>query len=153
MVQHLHDQFLIADGSRARWVSRPEDGHGFVTTLEQLNEHRKRSQPPRGQVFEGVHRRAFTVEQLDEAVKRRAAFAADLAKAIEQQIERHDTHRFVVVAPARMLNEILGQLSQTARGRVAATLARDLTETPDHDLSSWLATLELTSGAERRPAH
>ena len=51
-------------------------------------------------------------------------------------------HRLAIVAPARVLAQIVRRLSPAAHAKLAKTLARDLTKTPDHKLKAWLKPLE-----------
>ena len=48
----------------------------------------------------------------------------------------------MLVAPAPFLSDLRHRLSTTAGAKLAHTLAKDLTNTPDHELASWLQSLE-----------
>ena len=51
--------------------------------------------------------------------------------------------RLVLVAPAPFLSDVRERLSTAATAKLAHTLAKDLTNTPDHELATWLESLEL----------
>lgn len=143
MTKPLRTRFVIADGSRARWVKRSDVADDFTTTKELAAEPRVEGQH-QGVVFEGVAGRRFGVQQRQSAVQaHRLQFAHQVADAINAEAEADAFERLAVVAPARVLSAIRGRLSAAANARLARTLAKDLTKTPDHELGTWLRTLEL----------
>jgi protein required for attachment to host cells len=140
MPKPLRTRFVIADGSRARWVGRSRDADDFTTTRELAAEERL-SGSPTGVVFDSGGQR-YTIEQRRSAVEaHRLRFAQQVADAINA--EAQDFDRLAVVAPSRVLNAIRARLSTAAGAKLAKTLAKDLTKTPDHELGTWLRPLEL----------
>lgn len=136
-----HIQFVIADGSRARWVRRSERAEDFVTVRE-LKAQPPTPGEPDGVVF-GPSGQRFNVGEKDAAMQRlRTRFAEDLAEALDAEAGMDPAGRFVVVAPERMLQAIKARLSGPVRSRIVHTLAKDLTKTPDHELGRWLEPLE-----------
>jgi protein required for attachment to host cells len=136
-----HLQFVIADGSRARWVRRSERADDFVTVRELKAAPPTRGEPD-GVVF-GSSGQRFNVSEKDDAVQRlRTRFAEDVAEALDAEAGRDPSGQFVVVAPERMLQAIQARLSGPVRAKVVHTLAKDLTKTPDHELGRWLKPLE-----------
>jgi protein required for attachment to host cells len=136
-----HVQFVIADGSRARWVRRSERADDFVTVRELKAEPPTPGEPD-GVVF-GSSGQRFNVSEKDAAMQRlRTRFAEDVAEALNAEAGRDPSEKIVVVAPERMLEAIQERLSGPARSRVIHTLAKDLTKTPDHELGRWLEPLE-----------
>jgi len=134
-------QFVVADGQRARWVSRR--GDDFATATEQAAEPAA-PRHPQGVVFEARSGQRFSVEERNAAVRqRKERFAEDLAARINDAAAREAYERLVLVAPARMLSAIEQRLSPAARSRLVGRLAKDLTKTPDHELKAWLQSLEL----------
>ena len=142
MTKPLRTQFVIADGSRARWVRRSDHANDFVTTRDVEAEERPDGEP-QGVVFEGSTRQRFSIPESNQAVlEHRARFARQLAEEINAAAAQDQFDRLVVVAPGRTLSEITRRLSQPATTRLARTLTKDLTKTPDHELMTWLRPLE-----------
>jgi protein required for attachment to host cells len=138
----LRTRFVIADGSRARWVSRSERADDFVT-MKELKAASIAAGEPEGVVFEGGSGQRFNVEEKSDAVRmRHLRFAQEVADAINAEAAEREFDRLAVVAPARVLGAIRQRLSATANARLAKTLAKDLTKTPDHELGAWLRNLE-----------
>jgi protein required for attachment to host cells len=143
MIKPLNTQFVIADGSRARWVVRSETADDFVT-IRELAASAHAVGHPQGVVFEGSSGQRFSVEEGGDAVKKhRAAFAGEIAEAINADVLKNGIDRLAVVAPARTLSAIRDGLSAAASAKLAKTLAKDLTKTPDHELGAWLRRLEM----------
>jgi len=119
-------QFVLADGGHARWVQRAgQDNTGeanYVTTTEQTASFRAPEQA---------------------AIRGEEDFARELADTINARAAPGGFDRLVLVAPAPFLSDLRHRLSTTAGAKLAHTLAKDLTHTPDHELASWLQTLEL----------
>jgi len=128
MLKPLRTRFVIADGARARWVRRSEGVDDFTTTREIAAAERPAGAPG-GVVFESGGQR-FNIEP------RQSAAEASI------NAEAEDFDRLAVVAPARVLNAIRDGLSAAAGAKLARTLAKDLTKTPDHELGAWLRPLE-----------
>jgi len=138
----LRTQFVIADGAHARWVKRVGEADDFVTGRELAAD----PEPDGGRrgVFESTSGRAFSVQERGSAARtHRAAFARQIAEAINSEAATGQLERLAVVAPARTLAAITQHLSAAARAKLFKTLAKDLSKTPDHELASWLRSLEL----------
>jgi len=121
-------QFVLADGGHARWVVRAGgEGDNYVTTTEQTASFRAAED---ASFAGGAARRG----------------EEDFAKALADEINARATpagfERLVLVAPAHFLSDVRERLSTTATAKLARTLAKDLTNTPDHELATWLASLE-----------
>jgi protein required for attachment to host cells len=142
MSNPLATQFVIADSARARWVRRSEGGKDFVTTREVLGDRAPPHRRAAGVVFESSAGRPASLSDSGDAARRRSLFAGRVAGLINHEIDRGAVKRLAIVASARMLKAILDQLSQPAKAVLVATLARDLTKTPDHQLEAWLRPLE-----------
>ena len=141
MPHSSHIQFVIADGSRARWVRRSDRADDFVTVREMKAEPLTPGEPD-GVVF-GSSGQRFNVSEKDTAIQHmRTRFASDVAEALNADAGKDPSRQIVVVAPQRMLQAILARLSGPVRSRVIHTLAKDLTKTPDHELRRWLEPLE-----------
>ena len=135
MTHPLKTLFVIADGSRARWVRRSETADDFVT-VEEMKAGDAGDDDPQGQ-----HAHGNEPETAHKA--RRAAFAREVAAALNAQAGRQGFIRLAVVAPAHTLGDIKGGLNTTTRALLAGELAKDLTKVPDHELATWLRPLEI----------
>lgn len=144
MTAHLKTLFVIADGSRARWVQRSDSANDDFSTSREMKSTHHHVGHPQGVVFEGSTGQRFGVEEADEAVRRhREAFARDVAEAINLEAAKDAFERLVIVAPTHTLAAITGHLGAPAHARLIKTLAKDLGKTPDHELGDWLRSLEL----------
>jgi protein required for attachment to host cells len=143
MPKPLRTQFVIADSGRARWVRRSDSSHDFVTTRELKAERPVGDVEDSGVVFEGSSGRPFGVRDPQDSIRKaRDQFAAEIAAELEAQAGRGEFERLAVVAPTRTLSAIRKRLSGPAARAMAASLAKDLTKTPDHELRTWLEPLE-----------
>lgn len=134
--------FVIADGGRARFVERSQTADDFVTVRELLAAPDTRAEPD-GVAFSGKAGQRFNVGEKNAAVQQhRLRFAEDVAGAINAEATVGRIGRLAVVAPPRMLAAIRKQLCKEAESRLARTLGKDLTKTPDHELGAWLHPLE-----------
>jgi protein required for attachment to host cells len=144
MTRPLATLFIIADGAHARWVRRSDHADDFVTQKALSADHESPRAPPGGVGFESSSGRPAAVGKDDDmAERRRLRFAEKVAEAINADVERDEIVRLAIVAPARMINDLSPHLSPPARAKLAKALDRDLTKTPDHELSAWLAPLEI----------
>jgi protein required for attachment to host cells len=138
----LKTQFVIADGSRARWVNRSDRADDFVTSMELKAEHVHHGEPT-GVVFESSSGQRFNLEERSQAERRHhIRFAEDVAESINAAAAKGELSRLAIVAGPRMLNAISQRLSVKAKAKLASTLPKDLTKTPDHELGRWLKPLE-----------
>jgi len=143
MIKPLRTAFLVADNGRARWLSRTDAGHDLETIAEIHAEAASPSHPT-GVVFESSTGRRSTIAERNDAVReRRSRFATRLAEDINHKVDHHQVERLVLVAPARMLTVMMGALSPAAKQKLAGSIAKDLTKTPNHELDTWLRPLEL----------
>lgn len=136
--------YVIADGGRARFVIRDDQGafrtvSSFVSTeLHAKSSDLGRDRPAR--VMESATPGRSAVEprrDLKEAAKQ------DFVKLVADQIdEEHGRGQFdslVLVAPPGVLTELRNSLSKPMTELVADALQKDLTNVPDHDLTGHLA--------------
>jgi len=143
MPKPLRTQFIVADGSCARWVKRAGQAGQFVTETK-IEAAARAAGHPQGVVFEGSTGRRFNVEERNDAVRRhRELFAQQIADLINEQAADQAFERLAVVAPARLLNAIRQRLTAVANAKLTGTLAKDLTGAPDHELGAWLHPLEM----------
>jgi protein required for attachment to host cells len=136
--------YVIADGGRARFVERDEQGafrtvSSFVSTeLHAKSSDLGRDRPAR--VMESATPGRSAVEprrDLKEAAKQ--DFVKLVAEQIDQEHGRGQFDNLVLVAPPGVLTELKNTLSKPMAERVVDNLQKDLTNVPDHDLTGHLA--------------
>jgi protein required for attachment to host cells len=135
--------YVIADGGRARFVARDDDGafrtvQSFVSTeLHARSSDLGRDRPAR--VMESATSGRSAIEprrDLKEAAKE--DFVRIVAGEIEAGHDRGQFDKLVLVAPAGVLTELKNALSKPIAKIVASDLQKDLTKVPDHDLAEHL---------------
>jgi protein required for attachment to host cells len=135
--------YVIADGGRARFVARDDDGafrtvQSFVSTeLHARSSDLGRDRPAR--VMESATPGRSAIEprrDLKEAAKE--DFIGIVAEEIEAGHGRGQFDKLVLVAPAGVLTELKNALSKPIAKLVASDLQKDLTKVPDHDLVEHL---------------
>jgi protein required for attachment to host cells len=135
--------YVIADGGRARFVERDENGAfrtvlSFVAAdLHARSSDLGRDRPARVMESAGPGRSAVEPRRdLHEAAKQ------DFVKLVATQIEaEHGNGQFdslVLVAPPGVLTELKQALSKSMIALVVDNLQKDLTKVPDHDLTGHL---------------
>jgi protein required for attachment to host cells len=142
-MKHARIWYIIADGGRARFVERDEQGAyrtvvSFVAAeLHDRSSDLGRDRPAR--VKESANAARHAVEprrDLHEAAKE------DFIKLVAEQIEaEHGRDQFdslVLIAPPRVLTELKEKLSKPMAKIVVKDLQKDLTKVPDHDLTEHL---------------
>ena len=142
-MKHAKVWYVIADGGRARFVERDENG-AFRTVLSFVAaELHKRShelgldRPAR--VKESANTARHAVEPRRDL---HAAAKEDFVKLVAEQLdaerERGQFDKLVLVAPARVLTQLKDELSKPIAEIVVSDLQKDLTKVPDHDLAEHL---------------
>jgi len=134
---------MIADGEHARVVV-PAPKLAFHThhTLESSTAHLKtaelgRDRPPRTMESATGTRHAITPKH-DPRELRKQKFAKEVAGEIERILAEEDLDGMLLAAPARALDEILGELDARTSAKIVGTLKKDLTKVPDHELAPHL---------------
>jgi protein required for attachment to host cells len=135
--------YVIADGGRARFVERDDNGalrtiSSFVSTdLHKRASDLGRDRPAR--VMESATPGRSAVEprrDLKEAAKE------DFVKLVAEQLAaehgRGQFDKLVLVAPPGVLTELKEKLSKPIAKLVVDALQKDLTKVPDHDLTEHL---------------
>jgi protein required for attachment to host cells len=136
--------YVIADGGRARFIERDENGAfrtvaSFVSTeLHKRSSDLGRDRPAR--VIESATPGRSAIEprrDLKEAAKE------DFVKVVAEELgvghERGQFDGLVLVAPPGVLTELKNSLSKPIASLVIRDLQKDLTKVPDHDLTEHLA--------------
>jgi protein required for attachment to host cells len=136
--------YVIADGGRARFVMRDEQGafrtiSSFVSTeLHAKSSDLGRDRPAR--VMESASPGRSAIEprrDLKEAAKQ--DFVNLVAEQIDEEHGRGQFDSLVLVAPPGVLTELRNNLSKPMTELVVDGLQKDLTKVPDHDLTGHLA--------------
>ena len=135
--------YVIADGGRARFVERDENGaFGTVVSFVAAELHARSSDLGRdrpARVKESANAARHAVEprrDLHEAAKE--DFVKLVAKQLEAEHKRGQFDSLVLVAPPRVLTELKQKLSKPIAELVVDDLQKDLTKVPDHDLTEHL---------------
>lgn len=143
--------FLVADATRARLIERSDVGD-FTTFKEidggaRLKDLREivRKDPP-GRSIESVGGARHAVGPEDPYQSLKLEFAATAAAEAQRQAGARGASGIVIVSPARLLSTMKRRCEGNVR--VLATLAKDLTKTPDEELERWLSPLEAQARRE-----
>ena len=137
--------YVIADGGRARFVERDEDGafrtlSSFVSTeLHKSTHELGRDRPAR--VKESATPARHAVEprrDLHEAAK--DDFIRTVATELAAQLKDGKFDELVLVAPPGVIAELKDALSKPIAKLVVEELQKDLTKVPDHELTGHLST-------------
>ncbi|HEX3994282.1 MAG TPA: host attachment protein [Acetobacteraceae bacterium] len=143
MPQHHSLCFVIADGGHARFVRPASDN--ALHTLEAvdsvtLHKHDRDLVSDRpGRAFESstVARHAYT-PRTDPHEMAKDQFTREVARMVNETSAADEFHELVIVAPAHVLAELTDALDARTRAKLLGTLAKDLVNTPDHELWSHL---------------
>ena len=136
--------YVIADGGRARFVARDEEGafrtlSSFVSTELHKSAHELGKDRP-ARVKESASPARSAIEprrDLHEAAKEDFIAAVAETLASEQKDGKFD--ELVLVAPPGVIAELKGSLSKLTAKIVVKELHKDLTKVPDHELTGHLA--------------
>jgi protein required for attachment to host cells len=135
--------YAIADGGRARFVERDENGAfrtvaSFVSTDLHLSAtDLGRDRPARVQESVGSARHAIEPKRdLKQAAKE--DFVKLVADELAVEHGRGQFDQLMLVAPARVLTELKQKLAKPIADVVVKDLQKDLTKVPDHDLTGHL---------------
>jgi len=136
--------YAIADGGRARFVERDENGaYRTVVSLDSAElhaqardlgtDHKTRVQDRFGTGRHAVEPRQDLKEQAKED------FVKLVADELATEHERVAFDQLVLVAPPGVLTELKQKLAKPIADLVVRDLQKDLTKVPDHDLTEHLA--------------
>jgi protein required for attachment to host cells len=135
--------YVIADGGRARFVERDEEGAfrtvaSFVSSELHKSAHELgRDRPARVQESATPYRHAVEPRQdLHEAAK--ADFIRTIAAELGALLKQGQFDQLVLVSPPGVIGELKGALSEATAKSVVNELHKDLTKVPDHDLTGHL---------------
>ena len=136
--------YVIADGGRARFVERDEEGafrtlSSFVSTELHTSAHELgRDRPARVKESASAARSAIEPRRdLHEAAKE--DFIRTVADTLAGDLKDGKFDELVLVAPPGVISELKGSLSKPTAKIVVKELHKDLTKVPDHELTGHLA--------------
>jgi len=136
--------YAIADGGRARFVERDENGaFRTVASFESTELHERASDLGRdrpGRVMESATSGRSAVEprrDLKEAAKQ--DFVKLVADELGVEHGRGQFDQLMLVAPPGVLTELKQKLAKPIADLVVRDLQKDLTKVPDHDLTEHLS--------------
>jgi protein required for attachment to host cells len=143
-VKHPKIWYVIADGGRARFVERDENGAFRTMVSFVASELHERShdlgldRPARAKESASPARHAIEPRRdLHQAAKE--DFVKLVAEQLDEEHGRDQFDRLVLIAPPRVLTELKEKLSTSMAKIVVSDLQKDLTKVPDHDLTEHLA--------------
>jgi protein required for attachment to host cells len=145
MNKHLKFLFIVADGGRARFVTRSTKAEDDFATIA---EH-EAGPPPSGGERTAVFSRFGSGRDTTESGGGETLFEKDYVNAVADQAvalaKAQSSMGVVLIAPPKLI----ASLKHALAGKVVIVgeLAKDLTKTPDHQLGDWLRSLELEAGA------
>ena len=136
--------YVIADGGRARFVERDDEGayrtlSSFVSSELHMSTHELgRDRPSRVKESANSARHAIEPRQdLHEAAK--ADFIRTIAAELGALLKQGQFDQLMLVAPPGVIGELKGALSEQTAKTVVKELHKDLTKVPDYELTSHLA--------------
>jgi protein required for attachment to host cells len=136
---------LVADATRAELLRRQRGNPPFATVAtfdnpdSRLPDRAFGTERP-GRAHESVGPRRSAIESRSSPrVRVLAAFATELAAAIERAVEAGRSTQVVVAAPPRLLRMIEARLNPEAGEAVTRTVPKDLTRLPRLTLMTRLA--------------
>ena len=136
--------YVIADGGRARFVERDEDGafrtlSSFVSTELHKSAHELgRDRPARVKESASPARSAIEPRRdLHEAAK--DDFIRTVADMLGSELKDGKYDELVLVAPPGVISELKASLTKPTAKIVVKELHKDLTKVPDHELTGHLA--------------
>ena len=134
--------YVIADGGRARFVERDEQG-AYRTVSSFVSTELKASSRDLGTERPGrVHESATTARHaIEPKTDPKEAAKEDFIRYVAEQVQsaQEDYDDLVLVAPPRVLGQLRETLAKSVADAVTRDLAKDLTKVPDHELSEHLA--------------
>jgi protein required for attachment to host cells len=135
--------YVIADGGRARFVERDENGaFRTIASFASAEAHQRShdlglDRPTR--VKESANAARHAVEpRRDLHAAAKEDFVKHVAGEIDTEHGRKSFDKLVLVAPPRVLTELKEKLSKAMTKLATDSLQKDLTKVPDHELAEHL---------------
>ena len=136
--------YAIADGGRARFVERDENGtFRTVASFVSKDLHSRASDlgtDRPGRVMESATTGRSAMEpRQDPKEAAKEDFISLVADELSSGHQRGAFDQLMLVAPAGVLTELKGKLDKPVAQLLVRDLQKDLTNVPDHDLTQHLA--------------
>ncbi len=136
--------FIVADGEHARIVAPAEDGAlRTVDRIDSATAHLRSSDlgtDRPGRVDEsGSSAHHGVTPRTDPHEAAKELFAKHVAHLLVEASKREEFRELVLVAPSHILNDLRDSLDISTKEKLRGALAKDLTNTPDHELQPHLA--------------
>jgi protein required for attachment to host cells len=152
MPQHRKIWFVVADGSRARIVTRPAEATGYEIVAEYEAPQVRRpsrdivsDRPGRAQESASPARHAVEPRQ-DPHRAAKESFLCKLADELDRANERGAFDQLVLYADPHSLAVLRQKLNETTRAKVAAEFPKDLTKVPLPELDRHLESTPRPAG-------
>jgi protein required for attachment to host cells len=139
MPQHHTLCFVIADGGHARFVRPASDNalHTFEAvdsvTLHKRDHDLVSDRPGRSFESAAVARHAYT-PRTDPHEMAKDQFTREVARMVNANSAADEFHELILVAPSHVLSELTDALDAATKAKLLGSLAKDLVNTPDHEL-------------------
>ena len=136
---------VVADGARARIVLHRGPGKGFEALDDMVfeTEHPPTSEiaaDKPGRTFESVGRLRHSKQPRSDAHQNlKVEFTRMIAQTLERDTENYD--RVILVAPPPALGSLRKSIPKRVAEKLHGELAKDLTHTPNNELSNHLKDL------------
>lgn len=137
--------YVLADGSRARFVTRRAEGAGYEVAAQYDSPEahvptREIVSDRPGRVRESANASHHGVEPHHDAHReRKAAFAQQIADRLNAAAAEGAFDELVLYAAPRALAEIRSGLDERTRGKIKGEFAKDLTKIPLAELGDHFA--------------
>lgn len=136
---------LVADGARARLLTRRERGGPLVPALDRefigsnIPSREIDSDRP-GRTFDSAGEGRHAMEPpTDPRRKKKADFAKELAAMLDAEAKRGAFERLVVIAPPQALGDLRAEFSDAVQGRIVEEINKDLVDAPNEELAGRLS--------------
>jgi protein required for attachment to host cells len=145
MAKHRVTWFVLADGSRARFITRRAEGAGYdiVGDYESpeahLATHEIMSDRPGRSQESGYSSRHAIEPRQDAHQALKASFVHGVAGHLNAANARGDFDALVIYAAPRALAELRASLDEPTQQKIKAEVAKDLTKVPVVELPEHFA--------------
>lgn len=136
--------YVIADGGRARFIERDSQGRFRTASSFESSSLHKQSRDIAtdrpGRVFESADSSRHGIEpRLDPHEAEKRSFVDLVVTEIGRAHAARSFDQFVLVAPPKVVGEFRRAAPATLASALKCTLQKDLTNTPDQDLTAHLS--------------
>jgi protein required for attachment to host cells len=146
--KHKRIWIVVADGARARFLTRKDGNGGLVAAHAEAylspeskgySRDLKSDRPGRSMSSNRSGLRHAIEPHHDYHKLEKHKFAARVAKLLDLACAKRQFDELILVAPRRSLGEFRGLLSSRVQARIRQEVAKDLTKHATHDLWEQLS--------------